>query len=862
MNQLSVKTRTSVRLLQRGVFLVATTFVVFSANACAEFQGPRTGAGGDRWVPSGALNVKLGRSKSPLVRLRDGRILVPGGAGSQSQAVEAYDPTTWTWMRLTDMARTRAYHTGTLLDDGTVLVVGGAPAFGVPTPELNLADSWAGRPKWSLAASAESELYDPIADEWTRVGMSMSGSRRGHISAKLQTGEVLIAGGRDEGPVALDTAEIYSPATRSWRPAARMTQGRYLASAVPLEDGRIMVIGGAVELGEGPGDDWTAMSGTRTAEVYDPSRNLWAPAASMVKPRWNGTATRLVDGRILVAGMTASSDATISTREGTSEVFDPKSGRWGQLAVMADKVDLAMAATLLGDGRVLVAGGYWIATPGGSPRAHAQAYDVEKSEWQGVAQTRSRHKAPEMLRLDDDSILLVGALSERYFEQEPTPSLTPTEEPDPTVPGTITITPSETAVQPASETPTIAFTVTPSPTQSPQRTPTRIPNQPTPTPTFAEQALGHWKEVARPLFKRYAGDALLMRDGRVLVAGGQRVDETSPSKQRVFSESEIYDPVLDSWSPAGHMKVPRINNQLAYLSTGEIVTFGGSDAVEQFDPQTRSWEILHRIKLPPEQSLSDFLFPTALTSDDKLLITGVREPSPGCDSRAREKTYFLDLHTFQLQSGPLMAVGRSAVLSHLLPDGQLLIAGGMHHRDSDNAGGRCVPDMIAQLHTEIIEPMNNTIRRVGDLTDTRFQPASRLIALPNGHVFVVGKNPLGATNIDSFDPQTGLWSSIPGVRWNGLWASVGVIDNRMFIMVGPYVGFLYDPDAKTWYVSHEMADAHHNAAHVTLADGRFMVISGINGMDTESPLAEVFIIDRPITNKRYIPLLQSTGLRR
>ena len=60
----------------------------------------------------------------------------------------------------------------------------------------------------------------------------------------------------------------------------------------PFPDGRVLVTGGL-----GPNRDAVA-----SAEMYSPSTGLWAPIEAMSEPRVGHTATLLPDGRVLVAG--------------------------------------------------------------------------------------------------------------------------------------------------------------------------------------------------------------------------------------------------------------------------------------------------------------------------------------------------------------------------------------------------------------------------------------------------------------------------------------------------------------------------------------------------------------------------------
>src|SRR4029077_4374560 len=78
-----------------------------------------------------------------------------------------------------NMLNARENHAATLLNDGRVLITGGA--YALP------ADPW-----WSVLA--ESEVFDPATGVFATVGQ-MAFARTGHTSTLLQNGKVLITGG-------------------------------------------------------------------------------------------------------------------------------------------------------------------------------------------------------------------------------------------------------------------------------------------------------------------------------------------------------------------------------------------------------------------------------------------------------------------------------------------------------------------------------------------------------------------------------------------------------------------------------------------------------------------------------------------
>ena len=122
---------------------------------------------------------------------------------------------------------------------------------------------------------------------------------------------------------------------------------RAVHRATTLADGRVLFTGGCSR----PGCEGVAAAATTA--IFDARRAVISAGPRLRQPRISHTATLLADGRVLVAGGYPGEGAPPTA---SMEVFDPAAGAFrsfGSLRVArADHT-----ATLLPDGRVLVAGG-------------------------------------------------------------------------------------------------------------------------------------------------------------------------------------------------------------------------------------------------------------------------------------------------------------------------------------------------------------------------------------------------------------------------------------------------------------------------------------------------------------------------
>ena len=248
-----------------------------------------------------------------------------------------------------------------------------------------------------------SERYDPTTDSWQAAG-ALNDARYGHTATLLGDGSVLITGGAQRSPT-LQSVERYDPASDAWQLAPPMQSPRRNHTATLLADGHVLVIGGSEVIAQ---DRAVPASGasSQSAERYDPATDVWSSVAAPGAPRVDHTATLLTDGRVLVAGGLDPLDESF-TILASVEIFDPATNTWQAGAALPTPRQY-QTATLLPHGEVLLIDG----EDRSGFLTSAELYDPVTDRWRtlpGRTLGRLNHTATLLL---DGRVLAVGGLGQ------------------------------------------------------------------------------------------------------------------------------------------------------------------------------------------------------------------------------------------------------------------------------------------------------------------------------------------------------------------------------------------------------------------------------------------------------------------
>jgi galactose oxidase-like protein/Kelch motif protein len=326
-------------------------------------------------------------------------------------------------------------------------------------------------------------------------------------------------------------------------------------------------------------------------------------ASNMLEPRSGHSATLLPDGKVLIAGgMRRNQDFYRS-----AELYDPATGRFtpaGDMTVQR----VGHIAVLLPSGKVLIAGG-WV---GHGCTDSAELYDPTTRKFAEIGKMTTRRAHPSATLLRNGDVLIAGGA-------------------DHDGPGSSVVS----------------------------------------AEIFHSASLS-FKPTGPMHHARVSHTATLLDDGRVLIVGGKG--------ETLNASAELYDPGTGRFAETGSLVVARYKHTAGLLPAGRVLIAGGSDD-RDWQGQLSSAEIydLHSGKFSATSPLNESRFKlpdeAVRLASGQLLIAGgsrqveIYDPASG---------------NFVLASGQLS--GPWHFMSETrLKDGSVLLAGGYPNNDRATA---------------------------------------------------------------------------------------------------------------------------------------------------------------------------------
>ena len=298
-----------------------------------------------------------------------------------------------------------------------------------------------------------------------------------------------------------EPTEVWNPASPATFTTVDAPDSVFCDGAAQLPDGRIIVIGGYGGLS-------TGQIGIVDTNIFDPATNTWTRVANMHLPRWYPTLTELSDGRyVAISGNSTDS----SHWADTPEVYDPTTNTWTLLSSISTSQvheEEYPFSYLIPNGNVLTIGPSEDVT---------YEMNVDNQTWTPVGGQSG----------------VVNGSSIQYL------------------PGKILYSGGASSVidtAPAAATTAVLDTNAANPV---------------------------WRQTAPMLFPRVYHTLTMLANGQVLAVGGESTSDQSVATTGVLP-TEIWDPTSETWSAAAPIAAARNYHSTAVLMPdGRVLVAGG-----------------------------------------------------------------------------------------------------------------------------------------------------------------------------------------------------------------------------------------------------------------------------------------------
>ena len=255
-----------------------------------------------------------------------------------------------------------------------------------------------------------SSRFDPVSETFARgpdLAFSAAIDTGFTTVLPLRTGFLLAGGGPNAG-VGLQTPGPML--SQTFDPAAqRFTRAGDLRVQHQGTGSGVLLADGRVLLTGGG-----FFGGGPGTEIYDPESRAWREASPMGTARRLHTATLLRDGRVLIAGglvcCLVEGNTVSETVTDSAEVFDPATGTFTPTGPLGVARALHQA-TLLPDGRVLLSGGFGLPPAANAPDAsQSEIYDPVSGHFSPAGALRAGRMLHSAVSLTDGRVLVVGGI--------------------------------------------------------------------------------------------------------------------------------------------------------------------------------------------------------------------------------------------------------------------------------------------------------------------------------------------------------------------------------------------------------------------------------------------------------------------
>ena len=329
----------------------------------------------------------------------------------------------------------------------------------------------------------------------------------------------------------------------------------------------------------------------------------------------------------------------------------------------------------------------------------------------------------------------------------------------------------------------------------------------------------------------------LLPNGKVLVAGG-----VASNLFTTVGSAELYDPASGTWTATGSLGTARDLHTATLLPNGKVLVAGGDTggpnasnlaSAELYDPASGTWTATGSL------AIARSLHTATLLPNAKVLVAGGFNDSSG---------YLASAELYDPASGTWIATGglataRGGHTDTLLPNGKVLVAGGENGSNSSS--------FLASA--ELYDPASGTWSATGSLATARVAHTATL--LPNGKVLVAGgiNDSSGVlASAELYDPASGTWSATGSLATARDSHTATLLPNGKVLVAGGFndslgslaSAELYDPASGTWTATGSLTTVRRIHTATLLPNGQVLVAGGNDGSNALAS-AELYVGQNP-----------------
>ena len=339
------------------------------------------------------------------------------------------------------------------------------------------------------------------------------------------------------------------------------------------------------------------------------------------------------------------------------------------------------------------------------------------------------------------------------------------------------------------------------------------PTSPTPPPPGSTA----FTATGSLLASRDSHAATLLPSGKVLVSGGFGASSLA------VATAELYDPATALWTAASAMQTARSSPTATLLANGKVLVSGGQTSLvrptslasaELYDPATNRWSAAG--SLVTARSVHT----ATLLPNGKVLVAGGLNTAANADSIAIAELY--DPATNTWTPAGTMTTARYAHTATLLPTGKVLVVAGLA------ASGEVAT-------AELYDPATNNWTTVGRLTTPRYLHTTTLLA--NGKLLVAGGSGFATGSfatyrtVEIYDPATHVAVAAAPMAVARTSHTTTLLRNDKVLVSGGFAslgsGEIYDAGTNAWTPTGAMVAGRHAHSATLLNNGRVLIGGGV-----------------------------------